>query len=283
MARALNYSSCYTHAYDSGIALLHTAFLGMALLCTTFLCMTALCSCSQDESTSSASSSSIAVTSSNASSNASHDASYDERFNDLMVDGKKVHDATKRALSNQHVLYASKVQPEYQFPELPSGCEVVSLTIVLRAAGFELSKTEIADNYLVVNGSEWGFLTSPYEYNGGGFPPGIVDAANSYLAEQDTLLEAHDLTGSSFDAICALVDTGIPVCVWTTLDFNEPNYDYALGATETWFVNEHCVVLYGILGSEVLLANPLEGVQTVDAAQFARTYEQCGNMALAVY
>ena len=256
--------------------MVHASFLRIALLCAVFLCVALLCvaflcSCGQGESTSSASSSSVVV------------ASYDERLDGLMVDGKKVRNETKRALSNQHVPYASKVQTEYQLPELPSGCEVVSLTIALRAAGFELSKTEIADNYLVVDGSEWGFLASPYEDNGGGFPPGIVDAANSYLAEQDTLLKAHDLTGSSFEALCALVDTGIPVCVWTTLEFNEPNYDYELGATESWFVNEHCVVLYGIQGSEVLISNPLEGLQTVDTAQFAHAYEQCGTMALAVY
>ena len=247
------------------------SFAYIACACLAFLCAAVLCSCVQAENESSVSSQPVVT------------ASYDDRFNDLIVDGKKVRDETKRALSNLHVPYASKVQPEYQLPELPSGCEVVSLTMVLRASGFKLDKTEIADTYLVVDGNEWGFLASPYEENGGGFPPGIVSAANSYLTEQDTLLKAHDITGSSFDALCALVETGIPVCVWTTLYFDEPNYDYELGATESWFVNEHCVVLYGLQGNKVLIANPLEGLQTVDSTQFARAYEQCGNMALAVY
>lgn len=208
---------------------------------------------------------------------------YDTRLDGLRVDNAAPSEHTKRALSNQQETYTARIQAEYQLPELPSGCEVTSLTMVLRSMGFTLSKTEIADNYLVVDGSERGFLASPYEDNGGGFPPGIVNAANAYLDANNVIFRAHDLTGSTFEALCALVDAGIPVCVWTTLQFNEPNYDLSLGATETWFVNEHCVVLYGATETDVEIANPLEGIQGVDRLQFASAYEACGSMALTIW
>ena len=230
-----------------------------------------MCSCAQEESSNNSSTSSIAV------------PSYDKRLDALVVDNTAPSQTTKTALSNQQALYTSNIKPEYQLPELPSGCELTSLTMVLRSMGFSLSKTELADNYIVIDGDEWGFLTSPYEENGGGFPPGIVNAANAYLKDHKVSIRAHDLTGSSFEAICALVNAGIPVCVLTTLDFCSPNYDYELGATESWFVNEHCVVLYSATGNTVSIANPLEGIQQVEEQRFANAYEECGSMALAIW
>lgn len=208
---------------------------------------------------------------------------YNENFDGLVLDGEAANLAQKIKLSKMRANYTQNIVAEYQYPELPSGCELVSLNMALRAAGFELSKTEITDNYLVIDGNEWGYLASPYEEHGGGFPPGITDAANSYLQAQASILQAYNLTGSSFESLQALVNAGLPVLVWTTLDLSEPDHDPGLGGTETFFVNEHCVVLYGYTDETVLLANPLEGLTEAPLEQFEYIYEQCGSMALGIF
>ena len=60
-------------------------------------------------------------------------------------------DVVEEILSSDLLLSSAVIDgiPEiHQYPELPNGCESVSLTIVLRSRGFILSKTAIANNWL---------------------------------------------------------------------------------------------------------------------------------------
>ena len=210
-------------------------------------------------------------------------ATWDARLDGVVEDGQPLPDAEKAALSSEDAGFTTDPQVVYQYPELESGCEIAALVSALRAEGFDATTTEIADDYLTVDGDyKYGYLASPYTDFGGGFPPGVVDAANAYLAAQGSDLRARDLTGSTFTALSALVDAGYPVVTWTTLEQTPPNYDASLGAIDDWYVNEHCITIYAVNATTVTAADPLKGLVELDAATFADVYAQCGTMALVI-
>lgn len=173
--------------------------------------------------------------------------------------------------------YTVEIQHLNQYENLMSGCEVVSLAVAMQVEGFAVDPVEIANEYLREGDDiERDYLGSPWE-NGGGYPPSIVDAANAWLADNGGGARAVDLTGMSFDSVCALVDGGYPVLVWTTEGLTEPYFD-----DNGWYQPEHCVVLYGYDNDLVYVSDSLEGLVARDRDRFAEVYEACGNRAAYV-
>ena len=89
-----------------------------------------------------------------------------------------------------------------QNPELPTGCESVALTNALLSLGFNLGKTDIADNWLPLSEDDFvtAFMGDPHSTDGHScMAPAIVRTADAYLAAQGSSLEATDITGSSLD------------------------------------------------------------------------------------
>lgn len=78
-----------------------------------------------------------------------------------------------------------------QNPELPTGCEITSLTTVLNYYGYNVSKTTMSDDFLEKSNDEvadfWKmFLGNPRSEDGFGcYAQPITDAANKYLKTQD--------------------------------------------------------------------------------------------------
>ena len=117
-----------------------------------------------------------------------------------------------------------------QYPELPTGCESVALTILLNHLGFPADKMEIVRNYLPkldfywVNGQMYGadfrttFAGNPEsEYAYGCYAPCIVTAANNYLLDKRYNAQVYDLTGTDFDTLLKnYIDNDIPVLIWIT-------------------------------------------------------------------
>lgn len=187
--------------------------------------------------------------------------------------------ATAPALT---VDYSAQVPALLQYPEMPAGCEIYSLTSVLQALGFNANPHDIAREhvpYAAVDGNPvTAYNGSPYE-NGEGLPPAIVRAGNSYLASSGSPFRFSDATGTPFEELSAAADGGLPVLVWTTVGIVDPGFSAPL-PSYTYYSLEHCVVL---LGSDpdgsLRIMDPQAGYLTVDAAQFAHVYEQCGSMA----
>lgn len=182
------------------------------------------------------------------------------------------------------VNFTSEIEEILQNPVLPAGCEPVALTCVLRSMGFDLSLTEIADGYLDINYEGdfvYRYSGSPY-VTGAGYPPSIVSAANAYLNSQNATYAAQDITGTDFSALLERVEAGYPVLVWTTMYMGEPDFTGIYIDEYEWYSNEHCVVLYGVDGQDVLVSDPLEGLVYRDTDEFARLYETCGSMALVI-
>lgn len=180
---------------------------------------------------------------------------------------------------------AEAVAALLQHPDLPAGCETVSLAITLRSYGFAADPVDLVERFLPVDDSGADFVDrfagDPY-VAGSAYPPAIAEAANGYLGEQGSDVRAHDLTGSTFDELLSLVQDGKPVLVWTTMRYEDPLFTGKTFQDRAWYANEHCVVLYGIEGGEVLVSDPLEGLAARDAQRFQDLYETCGSMALAL-
>ena len=178
-----------------------------------------------------------------------------------------------------------------QNPELPTGCESVALTIALSSLGYDLEKTEIAKNYLE-RGDNFAisYVGDPFSPNGAGcFPPAIVRAANKYLIEKNDTRRGHNLTGTSLDDLCAYIDNGIPVIVWSSMYMQEPQFTGAIakyhGQQYEWYRSEHCVVLYGYDDekSVYLISDPLVGYVERDKAAFERIFEMTGTCSVVIY
>ena len=176
--------------------------------------------------------------------------------------------------------YAERVSELLQFPTLSGGCEVVSLTALLNAAGFDVTMTELADVYLPTGGGGfvYSYTGTPY-YSGGGMPPVMVACGNAYLESEGSSLVLTELSGADFDEVVSIVGRGVPVMVWTTMYMAQPAHTGIFEDGYEWYDNEHCVLVYGANGDTVLVMDPIEGIVERDRDQFEALYDACGKMA----
>ena len=181
----------------------------------------------------------------------------------------------------------------YQRPELPNGCEVTSLTIVLNYLGYSVSKGTMSDRYLP-KGSIG--RTSPYQAFIGNprnrnswycYSPVIVRCANSYLGSVKAKKKAVDLTGSSFETLYQELEQGRPVIIWGTLGMGNPHCISPWrvnGVRYERYVNLHCLVLTGYDKDKDLayIADPLRGNTTYKLSVVKRRYEQLHSQAVVI-
>lgn len=200
---------------------------------------------------------------------------------DIVLDGGAVSADTVDALAVEKRDFTSHVEFIDQYEVLPAGCEIMSLTVVLRSMGYDVDPLDLADNYVDMSGVfPTGFSGSPYT-NGGGLPPCIVAAGEAWLGEHAEGYHAHDTTGSPFDALAALVEGGYPVSIWVTEGMVapsnvEPSGDYL------WYWPEHCITVYGAEGDRVLVCDTIYGMAEYSRAEFVEIYEAYGSMSTAI-
>ncbi len=190
-----------------------------------------------------------------------------------------------------------------QLPELPNGCEVTSLSMLLTAAGHPVDKLVLAREQptdptpltLVPGGDEdnlhnvvrWGNPDVGFVGNVYG-SVGYAIYHRPLAAFLGRLLphRAVDLTGSPLTEILRHVASGRPVLVWTTADFR-PTNDWVHWRSPTGVVratqNEHAVLLVGYDAQHVYLNNPLngDGAQPTDRAEFEAAWVQLGRQAVS--
>ena len=191
------------------------------------------------------------------------------------------------------------VAPQDQFPQLPNGCEVTSLSMLLSFAGDPLSKMTLAKEMPVdptkrVMGSGYtikfwgnpnvGFVGNVYKKPDG---YGIYNGPLFRFLNQLLPGRAVNLSGDRFDQILAQVARGTPVEVWTTTIFRPTNYwvtwqspEGVVHATPL----EHAVLIVGYDSTQIFVNNPLNGrkAEPVDREQFIRSWIQMGRQAITV-
>ena len=179
-----------------------------------------------------------------------------------------------------------------QLPELPTGCEVTSLTMALNYAGIPADKCDIADNYLEKGGVgevdfRVAFEGDPRdEASYGCYAPVIVKAANQYLSANGYSMKAVDLTGTDFDALLSYPDDATPVIIWGTVDCEEPvnRTTWIVDDVELkWYSPEHCMVLLGYDDQQVAVADPLKGeIVKFDRELFKARYNDLFQQAVVI-
>ncbi len=190
-----------------------------------------------------------------------------------------------------------------QNPELPVGCEITALTILLRHYGFDADKVDMANNYLP---KSWGnpqtidgklhkdsfydyFIGDPFSRGYGCFSPAIEKAANAYLADNGGGYTVKNISGCHPDTLYEYLIAGTPVLCWATDGMIEPEYhetwyDNATGKQLDWYLNEHCFVLAGfnIKNSTVTLNDPMKGIIDYNIDKFEVRFKQMHSQAIVL-
>lgn len=185
-----------------------------------------------------------------------------------------------------------------QKPELPYGCEVTSLAMVLNYAGVEVTKLELADNVLKesdpVKQTEQGDITD-WGDPGQGFVGDMTGKGKGYAVFDrpveklmiDYLGDSTlNLTNKDFNELLKQVYFKKPVVVWTTGDYHLPdrweewNHEGKIIKTP---LDLHAVVLVGYEKDYVYLNDPLSGQKKVkvDKEQFIKSWEALEKRAIS--
>lgn len=153
-----------------------------------------------------------------------------------------------------------------QLPDMPFGCEVVSVTMMLNFAGVDVNKEELAARlpYSYSGDPNEGFTGSLYDayaFGGAGiiWPPALLSLVREYREG------VVDLTGESWETVRGYIDQRRPVCVW----FTSEGLD-------------HTVLLTGYSDTTVWINDPLADKDvTLDIDTFLRFWEGNGYRALS--
>lgn len=187
-----------------------------------------------------------------------------------------------------------------QMPELPTGCEITAMTMVLNYYGFDGDKTEMAETYLptVSSGLYYGndgllygndlneyFIGDPFTENGYVCGTGaIVTAATHYLTDVGSVLQAEDKTGTDAEELYEIVSQDTPVVVWVTIGMADraetEGWYTGEGNYVEWSTNDHGAVLVGYTDTTVVIADPLAGMTEYEREQFESVYESRGEKSV---
>lgn len=193
-----------------------------------------------------------------------------------------------------------KAQMEYQYPELPNGCEATSLSIALNILGYPADKQSIAYDYLPSQPftSENGIYYAPdpdVMYAGDPatslgfycFEYPVTVAADQFFYALKVPWTAQTLDRVSGDAIDAALRAGSPVIVWATIDYSDAaqyhsDFRWILsnGETYTPYSNLHCVVVYGFSSDTYYVCDPIEGQLEIDKSTLLLSAAALGNHAV---
>lgn len=198
---------------------------------------------------------------------------------------KKMVDLNKKIINAPHLL---------QNPELPRGCEVTSLAMLLNHSGISVDKMELASQLHTVafeenglNGNmREGFVGDMYSLNTPGlgvYVEPIYNLASIYLPNR-----LVNLTGGEPQDLYNMIDQGIPVWLIVNDTFTAlPEEQF-----ETWFTNDgpmqvtyakHSVLLTGYSHSHVYVNDPLHETpnRRINRKGFEEAWIQLDRQALS--
>lgn len=180
-----------------------------------------------------------------------------------------------------------------QYPNYPTGCESVALTMLLRYYGVSvtpdmvIAKLRKGSVPYWENGKKYGgnpeveFLGNPYSYASYGvYEKPMADVANSFKGG------VNAKSNFSFSEVIGLVQSGKPVMVWTSMGLSVPyisdSWIYkSTGETINWKANEHAVVMVDATDSTVVIADPIGGkLKSYSRSLFEQRYNYYGKKAL---
>ena len=190
-----------------------------------------------------------------------------------------------------------------QNPELPMGCEAVSLTMVFNYFGYNADKMSMATYYMPradVYYDETNTMHGPdFRYTFAGDPadpkaygclaPCMITTAQNYLNDVGGGLSTFDASGSSFeDLLTNYIDNDIPLLLWVTGGLVQPYYSHTWitpsGEQMSWLKYEHCLVLtgYDLDKGIVYVADPLAGNVAYSYDLVKQRYYELGQQSMGL-
>ncbi|MCR8642725.1 C39 family peptidase [Paenibacillus sp. N1-5-1-14] len=202
--------------------------------------------------------------------------------------------ADQKQTNNQQESRRLDVPLIHQMPELPRGCEVTSLAMLLQYAGVDVGKMELARNIPKLpfkdasglhGNMNKGFVGDMYSFDNPGM--GVYADAVFKLGSKYLPTQLVNLTGGSMDDIYAAIDKGSPVWVITNAAHAKLPQDSFL----TWHTDEgsmkvtyreHSVVVNGYDNNFVYINDPLDRVRKVRKQDFEQAWIQMGRQAISI-
>lgn len=183
---------------------------------------------------------------------------------------------------------------ENQMPDLPNGCEVTSLSMLMNYYGIKVSKNELAETIQHVDS-----FTDGGKYRGNphqGFVGHMTIANAGWCVYNEPLYNVarkytshiENITGSDFLSLLKLVSTGHPVMIITTTTFNKVNnmqtWDTNTGKVNVTPSSHACVITGYSKPKKVIYVNNPYGYknQPVNWKNLQASYNQQGRQALYI-
>ena len=184
---------------------------------------------------------------------------------------------------------AARVEAVQQLPEFPSGDEFAAAASFLNAYGYDVNIYSLLDT---MNYDEENFVLcyvgDARTDTGYCFAGSLVVCMNNYLAQNDAAIHTQNFTGITFEELKEYVNSGNPLIVWFTKDYQLPRYtgqvynDYF-----QMYENAHCVVVYDVSNGIVSFADSLveenNGKTGMAEDEFRQIWEACGSQCIGVY
>jgi uncharacterized protein YvpB len=188
-----------------------------------------------------------------------------------------------------------------QMPELPRGCEVTSLAMLLNYSGTNANKMTLAkqvkkdpatmkrkNGKIYFGHPNFGFVGNMYTFNKPGL--GVFNKPIEALAEKYKPNRIKNLTGKPFETILSYVSAGHPVWIINTSWFSRVPNSY----WQTWYTShgpvritykEHSVVITGYDSKYVYFNDPLDGTKNKKRPlkSFVEGWKQFGSQAVSYY
>lgn len=183
-----------------------------------------------------------------------------------------------------------------QMPELPRGCEVTSLAMMLQHAGVKVSKMTLAKEVKKVPFYKNGYYGNPYDgfvgdmttFNRPGF--GVYHGPIASLAEKYLPGQIINLTGKEIREIYKMIDLGRPVWVITNTKFKHlPSSSFQTWNTTSGKLritySEHSVLVTGYDSKYVYINDPLYNRKNraVSRSDFEAAWKQMGRQAISYF
>ncbi len=202
-------------------------------------------------------------------------------------------------INKPNSIYQIKAPVIHQYPELPRGCEVTSLAMLLQFHNIKVTKMELAEKvkkdetpYLNKDGvihfgdPNNGFVGDMYNINNPGY--GVYHEPIHQLAKEYVGERAVDLTGNQFNSVIELISKGEPVLVITNITYKPlPESDFTSWQTPHGPIDItmklHAVLVTGFDKESIYFNDPYNGTQkSAPKQEFVSAWEQMGKQAIAI-
>jgi uncharacterized protein YvpB len=183
-----------------------------------------------------------------------------------------------------------------QMPELPRGCEVTSLAMMLQHAGVNVSKMTLAKEVKKVPFYKNGLHGNPYDGFVGEISTfskpglGVYHGPIASLAEKYLPGQITDLTGKDIREIYKMIDLGRPVWVITNTKYKHlPSSSFHTWNTSSGKIkitySEHSVLVTGYDSKYVYINDPLyhRKNRAVSRSGFEAAWKQMGRQAISYF